>query len=86
MIPGAGFRLPNGTYMVYVAVQDYSGTDGGGRAQMGVAVGPALDALTLRPDFLLEGTPHTRDERSFFPNGALQLPNGSVAVTYMGQA
>ena len=29
---------------------------------------------------------HRPDERSVFPNGALVLGNGTVAVTYMGQA
>jgi len=41
--------------------------------------------LTLHKDFLFEGTIGTEDERSVFPNGALQLKNGTIAVTYMGQ-
>lgn len=56
MIPGALLVL-NGTFYVYVAGQDYDGTDGGGRARIGVAHGPDLDHLTLEPEFLLEGSP-----------------------------
>ena len=59
---------------------------GGGRQRIGVATGPSLEALTLNPNYLLEGTPDTRDERSVFPNGALLLENGTVVLTYMGQA
>jgi hypothetical protein len=96
IIPGALLRDANGSHMggglrdgssvLYVAGSDFDGTDGGGKQRMGVATGPSLDHLALHPQFLLEGTPHTRDERSLFPNGALRLDNGTVAVTYMGQA
>ena len=72
--------------MLYVAGQNYDGSDGGGKARMGVATGPALDQLSLHPDFVLEGTKGDLDERSIFPNGALVLENGTVVVTYMGQA
>ena len=72
--------------MLYVAGQNWDGTDGGGKARMGVATGQTLATLALRPDFVLEGTSGEPDERSIFPNGAVLLPNGTVAVTYMGQA
>ena len=32
------------------------------------------------------GTEGAEDARSTFPNGAVMLPNGTVALTYMGQA
>ena len=87
VIPGGGLlQMPNGSYVLYVAAQDYEGNDGGGKARMGVATGPSLDQLSLHPDFVLEGTPGALDERSIFPNGALVLKNGTVVVTYMGQA
>ena len=87
VIPGGGLlQLQNGTFVLYVAGQDYNGNDGGGKARMGVATGPALDQLSLHPDFVLEGTAGELDERSVFPNGALQLENGTIVVTYMGQA
>ena len=84
VIPGALIHT-NGTFFVYVAGQDYDGTDGGGRARIGIAHGPSLTNLTLEHDFLIEGTPGMADERSVFPNGALELANGSIAMTYMGQ-
>ena len=65
--------------------QDYDGTDGGGRARIGVAYGPSLDNMTVHPDFLIQGTPNSADERSVFPNGAVVLDNGTVAMTYAGQ-
>lgn len=96
IIPGALLRqangssravgLRNGSVVLYVAGSDWDGTDGGGRQRIGVATGPSLEALTLNPNYLLEGTPDTRDERSVFPNGALLLENGTVVLTYMGQA
>eukprot|EP01043_Picozoa_sp_COSAG02_P018602 COSAG02_NODE_873_length_16302_cov_113.473616_5_plen_485_part_00 len=96
VIPGALLReangshratgLHNGSVVLYVAGSDWDGTDGGGRQRMGVATGPSLEALSLDPQYLLQGTPGTRDERSIFPNGALLLDNGTVALTYMGQA
>eukprot|EP01043_Picozoa_sp_COSAG02_P060110 COSAG02_NODE_7789_length_2844_cov_141.457356_1_plen_530_part_00 len=96
IIPGALLRqansshraagLRNGSVVIYVAGSDWDGTDGGGRQRMGVATGSSLEALTLNPNFLLEGTTDARDERSIFPNGALLLENGTVALTYMGQA
>ena len=96
VIPGALLReangshraagLRNGSVVLYVAGSDFDGTDGGGKQRVGVATGPSLEALSLHPEYLLEGTPNTRDERSLFPNGALLLENGTVALTYMGQA
>ena len=87
VIPGGGLlQTPNGSFVLYVAAQDYNGNDGGGKARMGVATGPSLDQLSLHPEFVLEGTPGALDERSIFPNGALVLNNGTVVVTYMGQA
>ena len=66
---------------------DFAGNDGGGRARIGVAVGPSLGELTLQEGFLLEGSPGEWDERSVFPNGVALAPDGrSVALTYMGQA
>ena len=83
IIPGALLRdavgshtaggLRNGSFVLYVAGSDWDGTDGGGRQRVGVATGASLSALTLRPEYLIEGTPGTRDERSLFPNGALLL-------------
>jgi hypothetical protein len=72
--------------VLYIAGQDWDGTDGGGKARIGVATGPSLDNLKLQPEYLIGGTAATRDERSVFPNGALLLENGTVALTYMGQA
>ena len=96
IIPGALLReangshqaagLRNGSVVLYVAGSDWDGTDGGGKQRIGVATGRSLEALSLHSQFLLEGTPGTRDERSVFPNGALLLDNGTVALTYMGQA
>jgi hypothetical protein len=82
----AGGIAKGGGFVVYVAGQDWDGTDGGGKARIGVATGPALDNLTLQPEYILGGTLGTRDERSVFPNGALLLTNGTVAMSYMGQA
>lgn len=48
---------------------------------MGVATGQTLETLALHPNFLIEGSPGARDERSIFPNGAVLLGNGTVAVT-----
>ena len=80
----------NSTYYVFVAGQDFDGTDGGGKARVGLASGSALSELTLHRNFLIEGTPGGKDERSVFPNGAVVYvaKNGTemVAVTYMGQA
>ena len=40
MIPGGGLlQLDNGSFVLYVAGQDYDGNDGGGKARMGVATG-----------------------------------------------
>ena len=78
--------LSNGSVVLYVAGADFDGTDGGGKMRIGVATGPSLEALSLHPEYLIEGTPNTRDERSVFPNGALLLSNGTVAMTYMGQS
>eukprot|EP00937_MAST-01D_sp_MAST-1D-sp2_P004683 g4683.t1 len=85
VIPGAVLAL-NGTYYVYVAGQDWDGSDGGGRARIGVATGPSLSQLVLHPVPLLEGVAGEWDERSVFPNGAVETPGGGVALTYMGQA
>ena len=56
------------SFFLYVAGQNFHGTDGGGRARIGVASGPSVDTLALHPHFLVEGTPHSSDERSVFPN------------------
>lgn len=84
IIPGSLVKY-NATFYLYVAGQDYDGTDGGGRARIGVAFGPSLDNMTVHPDFLIEGTPNSADERSVFPNGAVVLDNGTIAMTYAGQ-
>ena len=67
IIPGAILRDAKGSHLaggvatggvvLYVAGQDYDGTDGGGRARIGVATGVGLDKLAVRSDFILEGTP-----------------------------
>jgi hypothetical protein len=90
VIPGALLRdangshaaggLRNGSFVLYVAGSDWDGDDGGGKQYVGVATGPSLERLTLRPEYLIGGTPDTRDERSLFPNGALLLENGTVAL------
>jgi hypothetical protein len=67
--------------VLYVAGQDWDGTDGGGKARIGIATGPTLDALTLHKEYVIGGTANTRDERSVFPNGALVLENGTVQHT-----
>lgn len=84
LIPGA-LLARDGYFYLYVAGLDFDGTDGGGKARIGVAHGPSLDRLQLEEQFLVEGTPGSWDERSVFPNGAVMAPDGSIAITYMGQ-
>jgi hypothetical protein len=53
IIPGAILQLNNGSFVVYVAGSNWDGNDGGGKQYMGAATGPALDKLTLHPEYLL---------------------------------